>query len=111
MIHVLIPDEKMKTKWINFIFIPNSIKRGSVDDIASKSDVTVPGSWVTGVSILGLIEDSLVSFFVGFWWKLRKRGWFDPFRSMETKSGIIVGRNGCHGRKRKRNRSCGHGGA
>ena len=54
------------------------------------------------MAVCGLFMESLIAFVRSFRWNWSKVRWFDPFRGVKTKNGIVVGREGGHGEKRGR---------
>ena len=78
MVHVLLPDKKMKTNWINlFEFFLNHVEDKAVNDVASQRSIPMPRAWSGRGTILSLLHP-LVSFIRCFSRSRSEFGMFDP---------------------------------
>ena len=78
MVHVLEPDDEMKTDRIVFIFLTDEIKGVTVNYISSECGVSVPEGLISRVAVFCFVMKTFVAFFTGFrriWSKLRR---FEP---------------------------------
>jgi hypothetical protein len=112
MIHILVPDQEMRSKWISFERIPDKVEGFPVYNMTTESRKSMPGGRISLVPILSLIMDAFVSGIGRFVRIGRKeieiRNVF-PLRDREAKDGIVIGEKGRHGLVGLEGRSFGHG--